>query len=151
MATDPSAAPRPVDDTMVMFAAEPARAAPRERQAQGLDLPPAAAGSRTTAGSCAAPPSGTVSTAGWPFTLRSAFPTGALHRTLYADVRLADLPGEVRELLRALGCGPWLDDPDETATVEAEIVGTEERGGVVGPISADDQGRSVLCARLRPR
>jgi hypothetical protein len=78
-------------------------------------------------------PAGTVSTAGWPCTLRSAFPTGALHRTLFAEVRLAELPGDVREQLRALGCGPWLDDPDETVTLEAEVVGTVERGGVVGP------------------
>jgi hypothetical protein len=74
-----------------------------------------------------------VSTAGWPYTLRSDFPPGAMHRTLFADVRLAGLPAAVREQLRALGCGPWLDDPDETVTLEAEIVGTEERGGVVGP------------------
>jgi hypothetical protein len=81
----------------------------------------------------AAPPAGMVSTAGWPFTLRGNFPPGAMHRTLFAEIPLAGLPAGVREQLRALGCGPWLDDPDETVTLEAEIVGTEERGGVAGP------------------
>jgi hypothetical protein len=76
---------------------------------------------------------GTVSTAGWPCTLRSVFPPGALHRTLFAEIRLAGLPAGVRDQLRALGCGEWLDDPDETVSLDAEIVGSEERGGVVGP------------------
>jgi hypothetical protein len=77
----------------------------------------------------AAPPAGTVSTASWPFALRSDFPPGAMHRTLFAEICLAKLSAGVREQLRALGCGEWLDHPDETVTVETEIVGVDERGG----------------------
>jgi hypothetical protein len=44
----------------------------------------------------AAPPADTVITTSWAYALRSEFLAGALHRTLYADVRLAGHEG----------CGP---------------------------------------------
>ncbi len=65
--------------------------------------------------------------------LRTEWPTGAMHRVQYVDVRAGDLPADVRERLRQAGCGPWVDEDGELIPLgEAVIVGTDERGGVVG-------------------
>ena len=98
-------------DPLALTARELAFAAKRWRQAQGLDtvppIPPDQIDTRPFARRC------TVT--------RTEYPRGAMHRTRYLSVRAGDLPADVRERLRAEGCGPWVDVDEEMIPLGEEM------------------------------
>jgi hypothetical protein len=75
---------------------------------------------------------------------------GACYRSVYCHVRAGDLPPELRDRLRAAGCGPWVDEDDELLPLGEQVCLSVFGRGTFGPRPSIPLGELVARIRTGP-